>query len=125
MVRPRMTDVESQRGLVEFAAPDIDAGGLPLVWLTDLKPADGVSWLVQLARTASDVNIKKAAVTAAETDLLAAQAQVRSLAAQTRANRFKLEHAIENVNILYLLTVRPSTPAATVDYPLQEVVTAG
>jgi hypothetical protein len=43
---------------------DIDAGGLPLVWLTDLKPADGVAWLVQLARTASDVNIKKAAVTA-------------------------------------------------------------
>ena len=43
---------------------DIDAGGLPLVWLTDLKPADGVAWLVHLARTASDVNIKKAAVTA-------------------------------------------------------------
>jgi hypothetical protein len=43
---------------------DIDAGGLPLVWLTDLKPADGVAWLVQMARTASDVNIKKAAVTA-------------------------------------------------------------
>ena len=44
------------------------------------------------------VNIKKAAVTAAETDLLAAQAQVRGLAAQTCANRFKLVHAIENVN---------------------------
>jgi membrane fusion protein, multidrug efflux system len=44
------------------------------------------------------VNIKNAALTAAETDLLAAQAQVRGLAAQTRANRFKLEHAIENVN---------------------------
>lgn len=44
------------------------------------------------------VNIKKAAVTAAETDLLAAQAQVHGLAAQTRANRFKLEHAIESVN---------------------------
>ena len=44
------------------------------------------------------VDIKKAAVVAAETDLRAAQAQVRGLAAQTRANRFKLEHAIENVN---------------------------
>ncbi len=44
------------------------------------------------------VDIKKAAVDAAETDLAAAQAQVRGLAAQTRANRFKLEHAIENVN---------------------------
>jgi hypothetical protein len=27
---------------------EIDAGGLPLVWLTDLKPADGVAWLVQM-----------------------------------------------------------------------------
>jgi membrane fusion protein (multidrug efflux system) len=44
------------------------------------------------------VDIKKAAVKTAETDLLAAQAQIRGLAAQTRANRFKLEHAIENVN---------------------------
>ena len=43
---------------------DIDAGGLPLVWLTDLKPADGVAWLVQLARASKDINIKKAAVSA-------------------------------------------------------------
>jgi len=43
---------------------DIDAGGLPLVWLTDLKPADGVAWLVQMARTATDINLRKAAVTA-------------------------------------------------------------
>lgn len=43
---------------------DIDAGGLPLVWLTDLKPADGVAWLVQMARTSKDSNIKKAAVSA-------------------------------------------------------------
>jgi hypothetical protein len=42
---------------------DIDAGGLPLVWLTDLKPADGVAWLVQMARTATDVNVRKAAIT--------------------------------------------------------------
>jgi membrane fusion protein (multidrug efflux system) len=44
------------------------------------------------------VNIKKAALVAAETDLAAANAQVRGLVAQARANRFKLEHAIENVN---------------------------
>ena len=43
---------------------DIDAGGLPLVWLTDLKPADGVAWLVQMARASKDINIKKAAVSA-------------------------------------------------------------
>ena len=35
---------------------------------------------------------------AAEADLVAAQAQVRGLVAQVRANRFKLEHAIEDVN---------------------------
>ena len=44
------------------------------------------------------VEIKKAAVVAAETDLVAAQAQVRGQVAQARANRFKLEHAIEDVN---------------------------
>jgi len=43
---------------------DIDAGGLPLVWLTDLKPADGVAWLVQIARTTSDRDIRKQAMSA-------------------------------------------------------------
>ena len=43
---------------------DIDAGGLPLIWLTDLKPADGVAWLVQLARTSANTDIKRAAVSA-------------------------------------------------------------
>ena len=43
---------------------DIDAGGLPLVWLTDLKPADGVAWLVQMARASKDVTIKRAAMSA-------------------------------------------------------------
>lgn len=43
---------------------DIDAGGLPLVWLTDLQPADGVAWLVQMARTSKDINIKRAAMSA-------------------------------------------------------------
>jgi membrane fusion protein (multidrug efflux system) len=42
--------------------------------------------------------IKQAAVTAADSDLEAAKAQVQALVAQTRANRFKLEHAIEDVN---------------------------
>ena len=44
------------------------------------------------------VAIKKAAVDAAETDLAAAEAQVRGQVAQTRANRYKLEHAIEDVD---------------------------
>jgi membrane fusion protein (multidrug efflux system) len=44
------------------------------------------------------VAITQAAVTAAEADLGNAEAQVRGLVAQTRANRFRLEHAIEDVN---------------------------
>jgi membrane fusion protein (multidrug efflux system) len=43
------------------------------------------------------VDIKKAAVLTAETNYVAAQAQVYSLVAQTRAYRFKLEHAMEDV----------------------------
>src|SRR5262249_18020339 len=42
--------------------------------------------------------IKTAAVESAEADLTAANAQVRGQVAQARANRFKLEHAIEEVN---------------------------
>jgi membrane fusion protein (multidrug efflux system) len=44
------------------------------------------------------VAIKKAAVEAAQTDLAAAQARVRGQVALARANRYKLEHAIEDVD---------------------------
>jgi membrane fusion protein (multidrug efflux system) len=44
------------------------------------------------------VNLKRAAVEVAQTNLTAAEAQVGSQVAQARANRFKLEHAIEDVN---------------------------
>ena len=56
--------------------------------------------LVQLDKEPYQVQvaIKKAAVEAAETDLAAAQAQVRGLVAMARANRFQLEHAIEDVH---------------------------
>jgi membrane fusion protein (multidrug efflux system) len=56
-----------------------------------LVELDKEPYQVQLA-------IKQAAVTAADSDLEAAKAQVQALVAQTRANRFKLEHAIEDVN---------------------------
>jgi membrane fusion protein (multidrug efflux system) len=42
--------------------------------------------------------IKQSAVEAADADLTAANARVRSLVAQIRASRFQLEHAIEEVN---------------------------
>src|SRR5262249_1008464 len=44
------------------------------------------------------VAIKQAAVDAAVTELATTQAQVRGVVGQTRAYRFKLEHAIEEVN---------------------------
>ena len=44
------------------------------------------------------VEIKKAAVVAAETDLAAARAQVQRPGAAARGNRWQLEHAIEEVN---------------------------
>jgi membrane fusion protein (multidrug efflux system) len=44
------------------------------------------------------VNIKKAAVDVAQTNLAAAEAMVRGQVAQARANRFKLEHSIEDVD---------------------------
>jgi hypothetical protein len=33
---------------------EIDAGGMPLVWLTDVKPEDSVAWLVTLVTAAAD-----------------------------------------------------------------------
>ncbi|HYV37410.1 MAG TPA: efflux RND transporter periplasmic adaptor subunit [Gemmataceae bacterium] len=56
--------------------------------------------LVQLDKEPYQVKvaIKKALVETAATDLTAAEAQVQGLLAQARSNRFKLEHAIENVN---------------------------
>jgi membrane fusion protein (multidrug efflux system) len=56
--------------------------------------------LVQLDKEPYQVQvaIKKAAVAAAESDLVAANALVRSQVAQTRAYRFQLEHAMEEVN---------------------------
>lgn len=44
------------------------------------------------------VNVKQAAVESAEADLLSAQVQIRGMAAQARSFRFKLEHAVEDVN---------------------------
>jgi membrane fusion protein, multidrug efflux system len=56
------------------------------------------------------VAIKQAAVDAAQADLAAAKATVRSLVAQTRGQRFKLIHSIEDVdNQVALLRARAAT----------------
>ena len=93
------TDDAYVNGHVTFVAPRVP-GQVSNVLVDDnyrvkkgdvLVELDSEPYRVQVA-------IKKAAVEAAETDLAAAQAQVRGQVAQARANRYKLEHAIEDVD---------------------------
>ncbi len=56
------------------------------------------------------VDAKRAARDVAKADVLLAEEQVRGMVAQARANRFKLEHAIEHVND-QIATLRSSVAA--------------
>ncbi len=93
------TDDAYVNGHVTFVAPRV-AGQVTKVLVDDNNRVKRGSLLVQLDKEPYQVqvNIKKAAVAAAETDLGTAGAQARGLVALTRSNRFKLEHAIEDVN---------------------------
>src|SRR5262245_5231124 len=99
MLNTVSTDDAYVNGHVTFVAPRV-AGQVSEVLVDDNYRVKKGDVLVRLDKEPYEVQlaIKKAAVEAAETDLTAAQAQVRSLVAQARANRFKLEHAIEDVN---------------------------
>jgi membrane fusion protein (multidrug efflux system) len=92
------TDDAYVNGHVTFLAPRV-AGQVSRVLVDDNYRVKKGDLLVQLDKEPYQVQvaIKRAAVGVAETDLAAAQAQVRGQVAQTRANRFKLEHAIEDV----------------------------
>jgi membrane fusion protein (multidrug efflux system) len=93
------TDDAYVNGHVTFVAPRV-AGQVSKVLVDDNYRVKMGDLLVQLDKEPNQVQvaIKQAAVAAAETDLAAAQAQVRGQVAQARANRYKLEHAIEDVN---------------------------
>src|SRR5262245_48867073 len=93
------TDDAYVNGHVTLVAPRV-AGQVTSVLVDDNYRVKKGDLLVQLDKEPYQVQvaIRQAAVTAAETDLAAAQAQVRGQVAQTRANRFKLQHAIEDVN---------------------------
>jgi membrane fusion protein (multidrug efflux system) len=93
------TDDAYVNGHVTLVAPRV-AGQVEDVLVDDNYRVKKGDLLVQLDEEPYQVqvDIKQAAVIAAETDLAVAQAQVRGQLAQARANRFKLEHAIENVN---------------------------
>jgi len=93
------TDDAYVNGHVTFVAPRV-AGQVLEVLVDDNYRVKMGDVLVRLDKEPYQVQlaIKQAAVTAAEADLVAANAQVRGQVAQARANRFKLEHAIEDVN---------------------------
>jgi membrane fusion protein (multidrug efflux system) len=93
------TDDAYVNGHVTFVAPRV-AGQVTRVLVDDNYRVRKGDILVQLDKEPYQVQvaIKKAAVATAEADLAAANAQVRGQIAQARANRFKLTHAIEDVN---------------------------
>jgi len=93
------TDDAYVNGHVTFVAPRV-AGQVSEVLVDDNDHVKKGAVLVRLDREPYEVQlaIKKAAVVAAQRDLTAAQAQARGLVAQTRSYRFRLEHAIEDVN---------------------------
>jgi membrane fusion protein (multidrug efflux system) len=84
---------------VTFVAPRV-AGQVTEVLVDDNNRVKKGDVLVRLDKEPYQVqvDIKKAAVTAAEADLAATKAQVQGVVGQVRANRFKLERAIEDVN---------------------------
>jgi membrane fusion protein (multidrug efflux system) len=93
------TDDAYVNGHVTFVAPRV-SGQVVEVLVDDNVHVKKGALLVQLDKEPYQVQvaIKKAAVVEAETNLTAAQAQVRGQVAQARSNRFKLMHAIEDVN---------------------------
>ncbi len=93
------TDDAYVNGHVTFVAPRV-AGQVTKVLVDDNYRVKKGDVLVRLDREPYEVQvaIKKAAVEVAQTNLTAAQALVRGQVAQARANRFKLERAIEDVN---------------------------
>jgi membrane fusion protein, multidrug efflux system len=93
------TDDAYVNGHVTFVAPRV-SGQVTKVLVDDNYRVKKGDLLVQLDKEPYQVQlaIKQAAVKAAESDLVAANAQVRGQVAQTRAARFQLRHTIEQVD---------------------------
>lgn len=92
------TDDAYVNGHVTLVAPRV-AGHVARVLVDDNQRVKKGDVLVQLDKEpyAVQVEIKRAAVVSAEADLAAANSQVRGVIAQTRANRFLLQHSMEDV----------------------------
>jgi membrane fusion protein (multidrug efflux system) len=82
-----------------FVAPRV-AGQVSEVLVKDNYRVKRGDALVRLDREPYEVQlaIREAAVKTAKANLIAAEAQVRSQVAEAHANRYKLEHAMEDVN---------------------------
>jgi membrane fusion protein (multidrug efflux system) len=93
------TDDAYVNGHVTLVAPRV-AGQVSKVLVDDNYRVKMGDLLVQLDKEPFQVqvDIKQAAVVAAEAGLVNAKAQVRGLVAMARSNRFALEHSIEQVN---------------------------
>ena len=93
------TDDAYVNGHVTLVAPRV-SGQVSRVLVDDNDRVKKGALLVQLDKEPFEdqVELKKAAVTAAESDLVAAEAQTRGLIAQIQADRFQLERAIEDVH---------------------------
>jgi membrane fusion protein (multidrug efflux system) len=93
------TDDAYVNGHVTLVAPRV-SGQVSRVLVDDNDPVKKGDLLVQLDKEPFEdlVAVKKAAVTAAEVDVVAAHAQTRGLLAQIQADRFQLERAIEDVH---------------------------
>lgn len=93
------TDDAYVNGHVTFVAARVP-GQLIKVLVDDNNRVHKGDLIAQLDREPYQVQVelKEAAVESAEADLLAARVQIRGLAAQARSNRYKLQHAIEDVN---------------------------
>lgn len=92
------TDDAYVNGHVTLVAPRVP-GQVARVLVDDNQRVKRGDLLVELDKEPYQVqvSIKQAAVEAAESDLAAAEAQVHGMAAQTRSNRFSLDHAMEEV----------------------------
>jgi membrane fusion protein (multidrug efflux system) len=92
------TDDAYVNGHVTFVAPRV-AGQVVKVWVDDNYRVKKGAVLVQLDREPYEVQlaIREAAVKTANADLIAAEAQFRGQVAMAHANRYKMEHAMEDV----------------------------
>lgn len=102
------TDDAYVNGHVTYVAPRV-GGQVGRVLVEDNRRVKKGDLLMQLDKEPYrvQVEIKQAAVTAAESDLAAARAQARALLAQAGAQRWKLQTAIEQVdNQVALLKAR-------------------